>query len=146
MSQSQGISLKAVLVGVVADIAASIAGGVVIGVLLVAQGTPPHAVGALMLEPMGMALGLVLGFGSTVFGGFAAGRAAGHSEVFHGGLVGVIGLLVGLLFTSHYPLWYNVVCFGGMVPCAMLGGWLAAPPRKSGYERGRDYEDRDADW
>jgi hypothetical protein len=148
MSKAQGISVGAVVVGFLADIIGTFAGGVVIGIALVAQGIPPHAVTEQMREPMGLALSLVLGLGSTVFGGFIAGRVAGHSEVFHGGLVGALGLLVGVLFVSQYPLWFNAVCFGGAVPCAMLGGWLAASPRKnvSQRERHRDYEERGADW
>jgi hypothetical protein len=148
MSQAQGISLKAVLVGFLADTVGSFALGVVIGIVLVVQGTPPHAVAERMLEPTGLVLCLVLGSVGTVFGGFIAGRVAGHSEVFHGGLVSVLGLLFGLPFMSHYPQWYNAVCLGGVVPIAMLGGWLAVSPRKNVYERERrrDYEERSAGW
>jgi hypothetical protein len=122
---------------------------VLIGVFLVAQGTPPHAVTERIMEPTGLVLCLVVGFGSTVFGGFIAGRIAGHSEVTHGALVGALGILFGLLFMSQYPLWFNAVSFATTVPYGMLGGWLAVSPRKNVHERAggfRDYEERGADW
>ena len=148
MSESQGISVKAVLVGILADVIVSFMVGVAIGVALVAQGTPPHAVGERMLEPMGLVLSLVVGLTTTVFGGFVAGRVAGHSEVFHGGLLGALGILLGALFMGSYPLWFNAAVIGSTIPCAMFGGWLAVSPRKNVYEREglRDYVDRGARW
>lgn len=148
MSEGQGIRVTAVVVGFLADVIGTIALGAVVGVVLVAQGTPPHRIAERMWEPTGLALGLVLGMMGTAFGGFIAGSMAGRSAVFHGGLVGALGVVLSLLFASHYPMWYNAACLGGGVPVAMFGGWLAASPPRDAYarERYRGYGGRDAGW
>lgn len=48
----------------------------------------------------------------------------------HGGLIGLIGLLFGLLFWASLPLWNNIVFALGVVPFGMMGGRLAAGNRQ----------------
>jgi hypothetical protein len=146
MSGERRINSRAVFLGVVADIGSSFAVGAVlsvaIAVVLLPQGVAPQELMERMQDPVVLIVSMVLGFCCTVFGGFVAGRVAGRSEVAHAGLVGVIGLLFGLLFIGSFPLWYNVVAFGGTVPFALLGGCLATIGRAR-TRRGSDNEPGD---
>ena len=60
-----------------------------------------------------------------MLGGYVAGRVSKTHEVLHGGIVGGIGLLFGLLFWTSLPLWYSIVSLLGVIPCGMLGGRIA---------------------
>jgi hypothetical protein len=134
MSDERGISTKAVFLGVVTDVGVSLVGGtalgVVLGIALLAQGVAPDELDERMQEPDVLVPGLLFGLAATAFVGFVAGRVAGRSEVLHGGLVGVVGIPLGLVFAAGYPLWFNLAGFAGVIPCALLGGGLAAIRRR----------------
>jgi hypothetical protein len=67
----------------------------------------------------------VIGWGFTILGGFIAGRVSKCREILHGGIVGFIGILLGLLFWASTPVWLNVTSLIFVVPCGMLGGRIA---------------------
>src|SRR5262245_28199179 len=111
--RERGISWKAVVVGFLVDIGISmclaIAIGVVMGIGLVKKGVKPDQVNdRLMQDQAFLIISMVLGFASTAVGGYVAGRMAGRSELLHGALVGVIGILIGLAFIGSSPLWYTI--------------------------------------
>ncbi len=134
MSRNSGFSVVAVLLGAASDIGCSIvfglAFGVVLGIVLAAQGVPLSQVQALA-ESVTASLSVVftvVGLAFTVLGGFVAGRVSKRREVLHGGLVGVLGLLFGLLslFGSNpMPLWLQVFGYVATIPSGMAGGALA---------------------
>ena len=132
MTDNRGINIKALVLGAVTDISGSlIVGtilGVVMGIVLAAQGIPQNAIEA-RLQGMLLIPGLLIGFGFTVLGGFVAGRVSKSNEVMHGGIVGCIGLFFGLLFWASSPLWLNIASLVGTVPIGMLGGRIAATTR-----------------
>jgi hypothetical protein len=61
--------------------------------------------------------------------GFVAGRVSKKFEVLHGGIVGFIGILFGILFWTTLPLWYIIVSLVGVVPLGMIGGRIAEVSR-----------------
>jgi len=58
----------------------------------------------------------------SILGGFVAGRVSKKFEFLHGGIVGFIGILFGVLFWTTLPLWYIIVSLVGVVRLGMLGG------------------------
>lgn len=145
MPREQGISLKAVILGVLVDVGTTLAIGVVAGVVLavvfVAQGRTPDEINAMGQDPIILVPSFVIGLACTVFGGFVAGRVAGRSETLHGGLVGLLGALIGIPFMQSYPLWYNVACLVAVVPFAALGGYLATFRRTDASQSSDDERD-----
>jgi len=129
MTDKGGIRIKAIVLGFVTDLGGSlvvgIGYGVVLGISMAVKGIPPEEIATLLQGPITLIPGLVFGFGFTLLGGYVAGRIAKHSEILHGGIVGLIGILLGVLFCGSLPLWYNIISFAGVVPVGMLGGYFA---------------------
>jgi hypothetical protein len=129
MTQSKRISLKALLLGFLTDIGGSlvcgIGLGIVWGIALAARGVPANQIAAHFQGMAFFVTSLVLGFGFTVLGGYVAGRVAKRSEMLHGGIVGGIGIVFGILFAAALPLWCTIVSSAGVVPFGMVGGFLA---------------------
>lgn len=129
MAVHRQLSIKALALGSLADIGGSLlVGGILgfsMGIYLGVQGIPQNEIpvrleGLIILIP-----GLFIGFGFTLLGGYVAGRISKTHEVLHGGIVGGIGLIFGLLFWASLPLWYNIVALIGVIPFGMIGGRIA---------------------
>ena len=93
---------------------------------------PPESTDA----PAGLLVSIVLiGAACSVFGGYAAGRFAGHRETAHGVVVGLGDVLIGAVavvyFAAPMPAWYNAASFASVVPAAALGGRWAARVRSA---------------
>jgi NhaP-type Na+/H+ or K+/H+ antiporter len=78
-----------------------------------------------MRSTNGLLLGLILGLGCTVFGGYIAGWLAKRSEVLHGAIVAAAGMAVAFAFQEDLPTWYDIAGYAAMLPAGMLGGRLA---------------------
>jgi hypothetical protein len=141
MTEGKRVSVKAVLLGVLVDAGCDVTfcSVVLIAVLsaLSASGVPADQ---LTDDPIQLAVNilvLVLDFGTTVLGGYVAGRVAKGAEVLHGGIVGAISLpvgLVSLLAWPNYPVSVEIVGLVGCVPAGMTGGFLARRRRESKRE------------
>src|SRR5512134_1338007 len=99
------LSVKAVLIGVLADLVLSLALGVLVlfvwGRILVSRGkTELEIAKELPADPMFLLIALVIGLTSLAAGGFVAGRIAGSNHLLHGALVGGIALAISLLIGS----------------------------------------------
>ncbi|MDD5270058.1 MAG: TIGR04086 family membrane protein [Candidatus Omnitrophica bacterium] len=131
MGSEQPIKIKALSLGVLANIGGSLVLGImlslIMGIILGILGISMNEINAPVWGPV---LSLISGFGSAVLGGFVAGRVAKQKQVFHGALVGAIVSVIGLLYgfvsgESFPPAWYNIVLFVGVVLFGMLGGRIA---------------------
>lgn len=124
------ISIKAVIIGLIADIGGTVAFFFVFAILgtilLSAMGRNIEE-----LESYGKTTGFVVlsslaGFLFSVFGGYVSARFAGRAEMKNafatGMLSAVTGLLFFILFPDSSPLWLDVLALIAIVPCAMLGG------------------------
>ncbi len=128
------VSIKAVLVGLIVDLAGSLlfgaASGVALGIILAVRGGAGAAQLEAGLESNVWILlsSLVGGCAFTVLGGFVAGRMARQRQLLHGLLVGLASVVVFLLFVSQTPLWYSVAGMLVTPPAGAAGGFLARRP------------------
>jgi hypothetical protein len=126
MPKLSDINFKAAIVGVVVDNAGTLLLMTVLASALVSTGLSTDEVMRRMKSTNGLLLGLILGLGCTVLGGYYAGRVAGRAEVLHGALVAVVGTVIALIFREEgAPLWFDIAGFSGMLPAGMGGGYLA---------------------
>jgi len=129
MKGKRSINAKAVLLGFVVDTAVSFSGGCV-SVMVYLLWLSHRGIPALELAdhagdiPIYIS-SLILGFGSTMLGGYVAGRVADQDRVFHGGLVGAAGIVLCIIFIAAQPLLFTVITCAGLVPSGMAGGFLA---------------------
>ena len=124
------IKFKAVIIGAVADNAGTLLLMTILAAALVSTGLSENEVMSRMKSTNGLLLGLILGLGCTVLGGFFAGKIAGRAEVLHGALVAIAGMVMALIFReSGTPLWFDIAGLVGMLPAGMAGGHLAQKRR-----------------
>ena len=133
MTDKTGIRIKAVVLGVLADIGVSLVAGITYGigltVCLFIKGIRPEEIGAHLQGPLILIPSLFIGFGATLLGGFVAGRIAKHSEILHGAIVGALGIPFCFIDVGSFPLWFAIVSCVGLVPAGMAGGYLAKQKR-----------------
>jgi hypothetical protein len=134
-----GLRPRAILIGLVVDILASLA--VMMGLIVVLaadrglgleEDVSEEAVAELASSPEFLLWSFVLGVLCTALGGYVGARHAGCHYTRHGAFVGVASLLLGLLVYAATdtgptaPLWYDLVAFLIVVPAGAAGGWLAS--------------------
>ena len=120
------VKFKAVIVGAVADNAGTLLVMTLLAAALVSAGLSEDEVMSRMKSTSGLLLGLIIGLGFTVLGGYIAGRIAHQHERMHGVLVAVIGMVIALIFRDGGdPAWFDIAGFAGMLPAGILGGRLA---------------------
>lgn len=136
------INIKAVFLGFLADIAASMLFSVILGFIalavLSAKGYQGDELETMLMQLFSgavyMLISIVIGLGFTVMGGYIAGRIAKTGEYFHAGAVGALGLILGLFFMGQAPLWYNIAGFVLVIPAALLGGDMAKKRNSTSQE------------
>lgn len=130
------ISIKAVTVGAVLDNATTLFLMTFLAAALVSTGLSEDEVMTRMKSTNGLLLGLIIGLGCTGLGAYVAGRIAKQSEVLHGGLVAVIGMIFAFIFREGgVPAWFDILGFAAMLPAGMGGGYIAEARRRSGTEK-----------
>ena len=134
------IEFKAVIAGAIVDNVGTLFLMLFLMTALLSQGLSQEDVVARMKTVSGELLGLIIGLGCTVLGGYVAGRMAGRDDVLHGALVAGAGVLAALFFREGgVPTWYDIIGFAGMLPAGMAGGRLAQLRRESRADaNGRD--------
>jgi hypothetical protein len=133
MPKLSDIKFRAVIVGAVVDNAGTLLLMSILAAALVSTGLSEDEVMSRMKSTSGLLLGLIIGLSCTVLGGYFAGRMAGRSEVLHGVLVAVVGIIIALIFReSGDPLWFDIAGFAGMLPAGTAGGYLAQRRRAPG--------------
>lgn len=135
----EGLRPRAILIGVVVDhLATLVASFVLVSAFAAQQGwepsgeIPEDAVESLAASPEFLLASLVVGLACTSLGGFVGARRAGGSFARHGGWIGVLSALLGLLLqissepgASPPPLWLEFIGYLLVVPAGVLGGFLA---------------------
>jgi hypothetical protein len=126
MPSFSDIKFRAIIVGAIADNAGTLLLMTLLAAALVSSGLSQDEVMTRMKSTNGLLLGLIIGLGCTVMGGYIAGRMAKGSEIFHGALVALAGMIIALIFReSGTPLWFEILGLVGMLPAGMAGGYLA---------------------
>lgn len=128
-----GSTWKAVTFGVLADVCATVLASLVLfsvlGSVLVSRGASPEELDASLMESdVTTLLGLVLGLGCTVLGGYVAARVANQREYYHGLLTGIAVLVLGEMMLSFSPdgptLALRIIQDILVIPAALLGAHL----------------------
>lgn len=127
------VSIKAIALGVLADIGGSVLAGILLLSWFVGDAIAPdipadeaeEIMRGLSQDGGFLTLSLLLGLAFTGLGGYVAARVARRELYLNAGLVGVISLVLGLLFGGPGPFWFEVAGFLLIVPAALYGGYLA---------------------
>jgi hypothetical protein len=126
MPKLSDIKIKAVIIGAIADNAGTLLIMTFLASALVSRGFTEDEVMNRLKSTNGLLLGLILGMGCTVGGGYLAGRMAGKAEVLQGALVAVVGMILSIIFhESGDPLWFDIAGLAAILPAGMAGGYLA---------------------
>lgn len=102
--------------------------GVIMGAALAAKGVtePGHIHSVISHSPLLTAAAVCLGISFTFLGSFVAARLAGHAEVLHALVVGLLGIAVPCAVTDpQHPRWVRIVSYGMIVLMAILAGIIA---------------------
>lgn len=133
------ISLKAIILGFLIDLAVSqVIGlalgsvvGVIIGISLARSGgfTSPNAFSGAFAQifttsPLFLLATLLGGLLANLAGGYAAAAFAPRGKFLNATICGVISLFLGLLFMGGYSMWYSVVNLALVIPATHLGAWI----------------------
>ena len=125
------IKLKAVVFGAIVDNGGTLLFMTLLAAALMLTGLSVDEVMNRMKSTNGLLLGLIIGLGFTVLGGYIAGRRAGSAERKHGALVAIIGMVLALIFREGgIPALFDIAGFAGMLPAGLLGGHLAQKRRE----------------
>ena len=123
----RAVSIKAVILGFLADTVASTVGSIPVGIWYVMTSGSQSL--EQMLEGMStsaliLSLSLAIGLLGTALGGYVAGLVAKAHQLLNASCVGILGIVFSLFFTG-YPTWFNVAGYTLTIPAAMLGGKLS---------------------
>ncbi len=130
------LSVRAIWLGAVVDIAGSLMATTVIGLTAVTAMLVGGASAQTIVEELPHSFALVLfsaagGIVMSLAGGYAAGRTAPHAPLAHALWAGVLAALlnVGLiaLLGDSGPFWLTATATALILPFAIFGGWLAMP-------------------
>lgn len=131
-TEPRGSAVKAVLLGALADVGGSVAAGIVLtftyAFLLGLAGADPEQIAfALANVPVDSwfsILGMVVGSGFSVLGGYLCARIARHSEYQLGAIVAAISALSGLVLGGRVPAGIDLAFSLVTVASVMLGSWI----------------------
>jgi hypothetical protein len=139
LPEQAGSAWKAVTFGVLADVLATVVLGMVLfsvlGSLLVSQGATPADIDAGLLESDAAAvLGLAVGLGCTVLGGYVTAQVARRREYYHALLTGIAVLILGEILLSGSPddtsLAMRIIGDVLAIPAALFGAFLSKSARQ----------------
>ncbi len=128
----RGIDVKAVILGIAADLGVTfVAMMVVMTVLGVGTGIEDlpedearELIESTFQEPKYLLLGGLLGLFGTVAGGYVAAKFADAAPLLNAACVGLFGVALGFLFIGGTPLWFGVIGMLLTLPAAIAGGVL----------------------
>lgn len=126
----RGLDIKAILLATLAvfgiDFASSLALVAVFAEPLVnaTDAQAEAAMRALAQNPSYLKAAIVLGTASSIVGGYLVARLAGSLPYFNALAFGVLGTLLGLLFSVDLPMWSRIIGLGLTIPAALLGAYV----------------------
>lgn len=129
------VSIKGVLLGILADIGASVAAGMILLPLFADSGVSEQMsaedidemIKQITQNGWFLISNFIVGLSCSVLGGYVAARVAKQEIYLNAGLVGLFGVLIGSLnLSSEYPIWFNLGGLLLVIPAALLGAQLAS--------------------
>jgi hypothetical protein len=128
MTERRGLSIKALIVGVLVDLGGDIVGVIMLGVVVsVAGGSFNEPTKHMSLLVPSLALATL----STFLAGWVAARVATRKHALHGLLVGVLAVCLGRLISHGKWTWIDIGSAVVSPLAAMAGGLVAAPRVRS---------------
>lgn len=129
-------NIRAVWTGAVVDIAGSLVMSTIVGVAaimgMLTRGDSPETIAAEL--PSSFVLAVCVGIGGllmSIAGGYVAATIAKQAQLRHAIWTGIASAVLNLamlaIIGDSGPVWLVVLTTAIIVPCAMLGGWLAMP-------------------
>jgi fructose-specific phosphotransferase system IIC component len=124
-----GISIKGIILGVVAVLVTDVVAGIGLTVALADEGSlkSKEAIAQLTHSEPFLIGSVFFGTLSTVLGGYVAARIAKRSQYANAAVIGVLGVTFGVMLSGGYPFWFNAIAFLLVLPAAIWGGHIAAP-------------------
>lgn len=126
-----GSPIKALLLGLLIDIGGSTATSFVLaigyGILLASQGQSPQAIQSALeaqvsVGEWGFAIGLALGCGFSVLGGYVCARISRRTDERLGWIMGGIAIISGMALSwEHYPFWGHMLLSALTFACVLFG-------------------------
>jgi drug/metabolite transporter (DMT)-like permease len=128
----RGIDVKAVILGIGADLAATFVGMMAImtflGIGAGGEDLPEEEVRQLIerafQEPRYLLLGGLLGLLGTMIGGYVAAKFADAAPLLNAACVGLFGVVLGIIFIGESPIWFSIIGILLTLPAAVAGGVL----------------------
>ena len=128
----RGIDVKAVILGVAADFAATFVAMMAVmtflGIGAEATDLPEEEARQLIVstfqEPRYLLLGGLLGLLGTMTGGYVAAKFADAAPLLNAACVGLFGVVLGIFLIGESPLWFGVIGILLTLPAAVTGGVL----------------------
>lgn len=130
------LSLRAIWLGAVIDIAGSLMLTTVIGLTAVTAMLVGGASAQTIVEQLPHSFALVLfcaagGIVMSLAGGYAAARIAPQGPLVHAFLAGLLAAILNtgmiILLGDSGPIWLTATTTALILPSAIFGGWLAIP-------------------
>ena len=128
----RGIDVKAVVLGIAADLAATFVAtmavmtflGIGAGVKDLPEEEARQLIESTFREPKYLLLGGLLGLLGTVVGGYVAAKFADAAPLLNAACVGLFGVVLGIFIIGESPLWFAVIGILLTLPAAITGGIL----------------------
>lgn len=128
----KGIDVKAVILGIAADLGVTFVAMMVVmtflGIDTGLEDLPEEEARQLIentfQEPRYLLLGGLLGLFGTMCGGYVAAKFADAAPLLNAACVGLFGVALGLLFIGDTPLWFGAIGILLTLPAAIAGGAL----------------------
>jgi hypothetical protein len=132
------MKIKAIALGVIVDwvgtLVLCLPIGVVVAVVHLSKGGKPENLASFLYTNVPLMLMFVIvGFVPVVAGGAVTAHIAKERRIWNAFLMGLATSLFAIPFSISRPLWYNIIAYSLMTPCAMLGGWIVEK-RKQGQQ------------
>ncbi len=133
----EGISWRAVALGVAVDIGVTFVGNIPLMAVLAPgafaedRAAADQAMEQAYASPEFLIVGFAIGLVATVYGAYVGAKSAGAQFLRHGGWIAIVSLLIGLLPLAFWdlgpgpPQWYEALGAILMLPAGLLGGHLA---------------------
>ena len=126
----RGIDVKAVILGIAADLGFTFVAmmtimtflGIGAGIEDLPEDEARELIENTFGEPKYLLLGGLLGLFGTAVGGYVAAKFAGAAPLLNATCVGLFGVVLGFLFIGDTPLWFGVIGILLTLPAAIAGG------------------------
>lgn len=127
-----GVHVKAVILGIAADLAATFAAmmavmtllGIGAGAEVLSEEEARRLIESTFQESRYLLLGGLFGLLGTMIGGYVAAKFADAAPLLNAACVGLFGVVLGIFLIGESPLWFGVIGILLTLPAAVAGGVL----------------------